>query len=233
MAWTCITKDGNKPAKSKVDGLERLKDNPPKKVTDIRSLIGLTGWYRPFVPNFELRVQKLQAVIKACKSREDSQGDLKTIGDLWTPEHQEIVNDIVDEIQSRPILQRPNADMRFYLKTDWSSRGYAYCLCQPDPAHKPSMQAMRQEIQGGQCEFDKETTKLRLHPIRFGSKETPPSGRSDHSYVGEAKAGDWAMFKECRYLIGQEFTWLCDCDGLKRFNDPRTEDPHTHVLQRL
>ena len=113
-----ITKDGNKPAKSKVDGLERLKDNPPKKITDIRSLVGLTGWYRQFVPNFELHVTKLREVIKACKDREGHQGDSEEVGNLWTSEHQHIVNKIVDEIQSRPILQRPNATMRFYLKTD-------------------------------------------------------------------------------------------------------------------
>ena len=61
-----------------------------------------------------------------------------------------------------PILQRPNGERRFYLKTDYSSKGYGAALCQADMSAETIAAEQNEEI-GGTCEFDKTCNGLQLH----------------------------------------------------------------------
>ena len=118
------------------------------------------------------------------------------------------MDDMINAILSEPCLMRFSAHKRCYLRTDFSSKGFAAVLLQPDD-HEPSLAAMRREMAGGPCEFmtDK-TNSLRLRPIAFASRSARGYESKLHSHLGEGFAGDWAINKFQHRLKGQPFTWL-------------------------
>eukprot|EP00957_Ditylum_brightwellii_P139678 10645407-Ditylum_brightwellii.AAC.1 len=68
-------------------------------------------------------------------------------------EHVEEYKDIKDSLLSKPILQKVNPKKRFYIKTDFSAKGRGFTLCQPGD-DKELLEAMKREVDGGECEFD-------------------------------------------------------------------------------
>ena len=50
-------------------------------------------------------------------------------------------------VLSKPVLQRADVNKRFYLKTDFSSTGMGYALCQPNNDAN-SIKAMKEEDGG-------------------------------------------------------------------------------------
>ena len=48
--------------------------------------------------------------------------------------------------------------------------------------------------------------------------------------VGEASVGRWSFGKWKKWLLGAEFTWLCDCSGLSKFL--ATDYGPTHQMQQ-
>ena len=157
-------------------------------------------------------------------------GQHKPIGNEWTIGHESVLKDMKQAILSDPILQRPDVNRRFYLKTDYSSRGYGAALCQAD-ASPEAKRAESEEEDGGLCQFDRKISSLRLHPILFESKAVEGPHQSDHSHMGELKAGDFAMQKFRPFLWGKEFTWIADCMSLKGFFEQR--DMPNHQMERL
>jgi hypothetical protein len=105
-------------------------------------------------------------------------------------------------------------------------------LAQPsdDPE---AINEMDREVKGGKCEFDltiSNTTK-RLPRIAFISKwGNTQSKKALHLFMGEAGTGVWAMDRFRFYLLGQEFTWICDCSGL--INVFEANELPTHQAQR-
>ena len=90
------------------------------------------------------------------------------------------------------------------------------------------------EAQGGPCFFELQIHGIRLRPIACISRSTAGSEQSYHSHTGEASVGLWAFHKWRKHLIGAEFTWIADSQGLKGFfeDDPDKLHTATHVLQR-
>jgi hypothetical protein len=54
---------------------------------------------------------------------------------------------------------------------------------------------------------------------------------SQHSFVGKAATGRWAMLKFKHHLISREFTWITDCSGLLKFFE--TDYKATHTMKRF
>ena len=73
---------------------------------------------------------------KAPKPREPG-GQHKTL-EGWDWKHDAVLKDMKQAILSDPILQRPDCNRRFYLKTDYSSRGMErrYASRTPPPRHE-------------------------------------------------------------------------------------------------
>ena len=55
---------------------------------------------------------------------------------MWTQTEDDVFEYLRNAILSKPILQRANPDKRFYLKTDFSSIGMGFALCQPGDDEK-------------------------------------------------------------------------------------------------
>ena len=221
--------DGNSPAESKFDAFRKLSQ--PVLFTDLNMLIGCFGFYQEHLPLYEIRIgrwrnhQKLRPLPGTPKEEE-----MRILREAWTSTDDDLLQDLKDAILSKPILRRPNSNLRFYLKTDWSKKAQAAALLQPASEDAEALEAMLREAAGGKCEFDLTKSGLRLFPIAFISRRTTTIEESYHSYVGEACAGVWAIEKFRPWLFGREFTWLTDCSGLKKFF--LGEDIPTHMIQR-
>ena len=226
-----VEADGNRPARSKMQALNDLKDQSPKTLTDLRQLIGLIGFYQDWIANYELRIGRWRQHIKQLKGTQATEGEIQ-LDTTWTNQDQELLKELLDELISRPTLARPDYTRRFYLKTDWCRLGMAAVLLQADPndphAHeKESNEANKTQA----CAFDKPMHKLRLRPIAFSSRKCSENEGGLHSYTGEAATGVWAIEKYKRHLFGREFTWMTDCNGLRQFFEG--DDVTTHMHQRM
>ena len=224
-----IGPDGNSPAASKFAAFRELPI--PNTWTDLRMLIGMFGFYQQWLERYEVRI----APFRKLQEGSPRPGDLSFEEEasffrgFWSSQHTALLEELKNEILSKPTLARPDPFRRFYLKTDWSKLALAAALCQGSNDPK-SIKAEADEIDGGPCLYDKMRKGLRLVPVSFISRATSKSEQSFHSHVGEASAGRWAMAKYRKYLLGREFTWLSDSSGLTQFIEG--EDNPTHVMQR-
>ena len=175
-----VCPDGNCPAQSKHS---LLKPWPTFRIArDIMSVLGFLNFYSMYIPYFEQRVAPLRELAK--RDLEDNiEGDMKD-------EQLRAREDLIMALLSDLCLARHNFKKRSYLLTDFSKLGFGYNVCQPDD-DPDSMAAMRREMEGGECEFLKAKSKLRLKTTGFGSRKT--RGREDklHSHLDEGFCLDW------------------------------------------
>ena len=97
----------------------------PTTEKELRSFLGLTGYYRRFVSNYSVIAAPLYALLQ---KREDN----ATIPELWTEVHTEAYDKLKAALVSPPILAYPDINKPFYLYTDASMDGMGSILMQKD-----------------------------------------------------------------------------------------------------
>ena len=125
------------------------------------SFISFGNFYFHWIPFYELKIKPLREITSKYPL------DEKLTEVQFMTTHKEAYNFVKKKLLSYPILQCTNIKKRFYLKTDFSSVGLGFALCQPDD-NVESLAAMKREDEEGPCEFDIFTSKLRLLPVAFG-----------------------------------------------------------------
>ena len=94
----------------------------PKTKRDVRSFLGLVGYYRRFVPQFAALTAKL-----TDSTRKDRPNKVN-----WTSELQHDFIERKKALTSEPVLACPNWDTTFILHTDTSGRGIGAELSEKD-----------------------------------------------------------------------------------------------------
>ncbi|KAI4904670.1 hypothetical protein NFI96_001896 [Prochilodus magdalenae] len=95
----------------------------PRFKTQVRSFLGMAGWYRRFVPNFSIR-----AVALIDLTRKNSPNKIQ-----WTEEAEAAFKDIKDALCADPVLYCPDFAKPFVLQTDASETGIGAVLLQGEP----------------------------------------------------------------------------------------------------
>lgn len=97
----------------------------PKNVTEVRRIVGMTSWYRRFIPNFSILTGPLTKLTR------------KGIKFHWTDECENSFRLIKEALVSAPILSCPNYNYPFVIQCDASSYGLGAVLTQsyPDGEH--------------------------------------------------------------------------------------------------
>jgi hypothetical protein len=100
------------------------------------------------------------------------------------------------------------------LRTDFSSRGMGYVVCQPgnDDTSNAAMNAYQS---GTNFSFMTTSSTAVLHPVAFGARRCCGNKVRLHSHLGEGFSGDYAMNKCRHYLFGQRFVWVTNCYAIK------------------
>lgn len=101
--------------------IQKILDTPrPQTKKQVRSFLGLIGYYRSFIPNFSMIASPISDLTKKF---------LPTIV-KWTDVHQEAFERLKELITQEPILKIPDFNKTFYLQTDASDRGIGAVLLQ-------------------------------------------------------------------------------------------------------
>ncbi|MEL7426754.1 MAG: RNase H-like domain-containing protein [Bacteroidota bacterium] len=95
---------------------------PPNSVDQVRSFLGLAGYYRKFIPNFASLSAPLVALTK------------KGSKFLWSTEHAASFQTLKQLLCDAPILAYPDFRQPFVLQTDASDHGLGAVLTQVDSA---------------------------------------------------------------------------------------------------
>ncbi|CAG9119218.1 unnamed protein product [Plutella xylostella] len=113
-----ITDKGVSPNPEKVKAVSEFP--VPKNPKDVKSFLGLAGYYRRFIENFSKITKPLTSLLKkdACFH--------------WSQEQQEAFNLLKDKLTSAPLLQYPNFEIPFVLTTDASNYAVSAILSQGD-----------------------------------------------------------------------------------------------------
>ena len=106
-----------RPEKSKVEAVKLFP--APKTKKEVRTFLGLTGYYRKFIPSYSAIAVPLTDLTKKSAPN-------------WTKECQEAFQKLKDILCSAPVLKSPDFDRQFTIQTDASNWGVAAVLSQYD-----------------------------------------------------------------------------------------------------
>ena len=101
-----------------------------------------------------------------------------------------------------------------FLKTDWSAEGMDWILMQPADDQESQKTTARLKTTGERWfELSKHGAHLKL--VAFGSWSCDDMESKYHYFTDEVAAGRFEIGKNCRFLWGCFFYWLCDCSAVK------------------
>ncbi|KAL0378600.1 UNVERIFIED_CONTAM: Retrovirus-related Pol polyprotein from transposon [Sesamum radiatum] len=111
-----ISGDGVMPDPSKVKAI--MEWRVPKNVTEVRSFLGLAGYYRRFVEGFSIIAGPLTKLLR------------KGVAFQWTEQCQQSFDELKERLTSTPILVLPSGSGGFVVYTDASKQGLGCVLMQ-------------------------------------------------------------------------------------------------------
>ncbi len=112
---------GNGQLRPQVNKVEAICQSPrPKTKKEVRSFLGLVGWYRRFVPNF--------ASIAAPLTNLLNKGVANPIP--WTEDCEAAFKTLKEKMCSSPVLQSPDFTQSFLVQVDASAKGLGAVLVQ-------------------------------------------------------------------------------------------------------
>jgi len=111
-----VNKEGTRPNLGKIDAVLRFPE--PKAVNNVRSFLGLTGYYRKYIRGYSRMANPLFELTK------------KDVAFIWNQDCQRAFDDLKKALVEAPILVRPDFEEPFCLDVDWSTKGVGAVLSQ-------------------------------------------------------------------------------------------------------
>ena len=241
-----ISGDGLRPDPSKIEALTSWK--VPTTVREVKSFIGFAGYYRRHVKNFSQITKPLQEITAGYIPRgSQKKGGKKAtltlasdISHLWTDEHQQAFNTIIERLTSEPLLGLADKSLPFQLHCDASGTGLGAVLYQEQggklkviayasrglnktevnyPAHKREFLALKWAMTDKFHDYlvgSKVSVVTDNNPLCYVLKNARLDATS-HRWLASLSLYDF----ELRYRRGSAHS---DADGLSRRPHPAPED---------
>jgi len=111
-----ISQQGLQVDPNKIDIIQRVP--PPQKVRDVRSFLGLAGYYRRFIKDFSKLASPLFGLLG------------KYAEFIWTDNCQEALDTLKGKLITSPILRGPNWALPFHIHIDASKKAKGVALGQ-------------------------------------------------------------------------------------------------------
>jgi len=111
-----VSREGTRPDPSKIDVIVHFP--VPKTVTDVRSFLGLIGYYRNYVQGYAQLAVPLFELIK------------KEVAFVWDLGCQSAFEALKGALVAASVLIRPDFEKQFCLDVDWSPKGVSAILSQ-------------------------------------------------------------------------------------------------------
>jgi hypothetical protein len=124
-----ISKDGISVDPSKVQ--EAMDWKPPKSVHQIRSFLGLAGYYHRFIPDFSRIAKPMNELLK------------KGVKFVWSEECDQAFHSLRKHLTSAPVLTQPDMSKPFEVFCDTSGTGLGCVLMQENRVIAYASRALR------------------------------------------------------------------------------------------
>ena len=111
-----VSKDGLRPDESKVSAVQNFPI--PQDLTQLRSFLGLIGYYRRFIQDFSMHAEPLYRLSK------------KNVPFVWGNEQEQAFSYMKKALTSSPVLQFPDFSLPFFIQSDASDKGFGAVLGQ-------------------------------------------------------------------------------------------------------
>jgi hypothetical protein len=171
-----VTEKGIKPDPAKVKTV--LEYQVPQTNKNIKSFLGLSGYYRKFIESYSAKAKPLTNLLK------------KDIKFNWTDECQKSFDNLKQALCSEPILQYPDFTKPFILTTDASNKALGAILSQGEIGKDLPIAYASRTLNKSENNYS--TTELECLAIIFGVKQFRPYlyGRK-FTVVTDHKALKW------------------------------------------
>ena len=217
-----------RPEEAKLQAVEKFPTPTTKK--RVRAFLGLTGYYRKFIPDY--------AEIATDLTRKNAPNRVK-----WSEECERALGSLKRRLCSEPILKSPDFDKEFVLQTDASERGIGAVLSQCDdngtehPVAFYSRKLLPRESRYSTIEKECLAIKVATHTFRvylLGRKFTIQTDHRALEWLDRLKDNNarltrWSLALQpyqyvVRYRAGSANN---NADGLSRAfaDDPTTSSP--------
>jgi len=113
-----VSERGVKPDLGKIDVVVRFPE--PRTVTNVRSFLGLTGYYRKYVQGYSRLAGPLFDLTR------------KDVVFVWSQDYQRAFDTLKKVLVDAPTLIRPDFSRPFCLDVDWSTKGVGAILFQKE-----------------------------------------------------------------------------------------------------
>ena len=114
-----ISQKGLHPNEEKIKAIVQLERPQTKK--QVRSWLGMTGFYRRHIPNYSIIAAPLTELTKNRQPNKHIQ---------WTDAEEKAFRTLKDRLTNYPVLRLPEANKTFILQTDASDKGLGAILSQ-------------------------------------------------------------------------------------------------------
>lgn len=175
-----ISSDGIQLDKEKAS--DAINWKRPKSGKDIQSFLGLTNYFREFIPNYAKISHPLDTLRKAF-----------SIEKIWNNEHEKSFNCLKHALANPPLLAFPNPDKQFYVATDASSFSIGATIFQ--------LKSNSDNINNA---------FIKKNFIKFTSRSLSKSEQNYSVSKRELLAIVFSFKKFENYLIGRRFILLTD-----------------------
>ena len=147
-----VTPEGLEPEPRLMEAISKLP--PPINVSEVRSFLGLVGYYRRFVKKFSDKAAPLNALLRKDQTWK------------WTQECQYAFETLKGEIASRPVSAYPDFSKPFRLYTDASNIGLGAILAQKQEGKEKIICCASRTLNNAETNYS--TTKKECLAIVWG-----------------------------------------------------------------
>lgn len=179
-----VDRDGIRPDPKKVEAIRSLP--VPTCVREVRSFVGMSSYYRRFIPNFSEIAEPIIALTK------------KHAHFKWTEKHDKAFQYLKDSLSVVPLLAYPDPNKPYTLYTDASGTCIGACLTQKSDSDEEALPNVSNE-----------------KPIYYLSHKLSRTQCKWSTVEKEAYAIHFALQKLDHYLHGAQFVIKTDHKPLK------------------
>ena len=135
-----VSKEGYRLDSNSIIPLLHSQKTTPTTVGDVRRLVGLLGYYRQYIQNYSWIAKPINDLLVTKVTKNMNKTDKENKARLnqtassthicWTSQHQQILDKLIGQLTSPPIMAWPNINDSFILHTDASEMGLGAVLYQ-------------------------------------------------------------------------------------------------------
>ena len=189
-----ITSNGIKPDPELIKAVKKFPE--PRKIKDVQSFLGLTGYYRRFIKDYAKIAEPL---LKRLRNAQQSNNHLK-----WTNECTESFEMLKTKLTNAPIMKTPNFNQPFILELDACEYGLGAVLTQEYDGEKYVIAYASRTLSTAERKYG--ATEREALAIVWATKHFRPYLEGNKIYVrSDCKALEW--MRTAKDVTGRIARW--------------------------